>query len=132
MERAYPSIAAMTLPDSSLFAAAIADRRFLAALAIAALSGLVRGFSGLSNLQVGFVSAIPNLVAVVAMVIVAAHSEGNGLEQLKSVDPQEAFSWRAGRLVYRGEPLSEVVATSGDWRDGPVTVTVTPGTTSPA
>jgi len=33
-----------------------------------------------------------------------------GLEQLKSVDPQEAFSWRAGRLVYRGEPLSEVVA----------------------
>jgi len=33
-----------------------------------------------------------------------------GLEQLKSVDPQEAFSWRAGRLVYRGTPLAEVVA----------------------
>lgn len=33
-----------------------------------------------------------------------------GLEQLKSVDPQETFSWRAGRLVYRGAPLSEVIA----------------------
>jgi len=33
-----------------------------------------------------------------------------GIEQLKAVDPQEAFSWRAGRLIYRGEPLSHVVA----------------------
>lgn len=34
----------------------------------------------------------------------------SGREQLVVVDPQEAFSWRAGRLIYRGEPLSEVVA----------------------
>jgi len=33
----------------------------------------------------------------------------SGDEKLVSVDPQETFSWRAGRLVYRGEPLSEVV-----------------------
>jgi transmembrane sensor len=33
-----------------------------------------------------------------------------GVEALKIVDPQETFSWRAGRLVYRGQPLSEVVA----------------------
>jgi len=39
----------MTLPDNSLFAAAIADHRFLTALAIAALSGLVRGFSGFGS-----------------------------------------------------------------------------------
>ena len=39
----------MTLPDSSLFAAAMADRRFLAALAVAALSGVVRGFSGFGS-----------------------------------------------------------------------------------
>lgn len=32
-----------------------------------------------------------------------------GVEQLAQVDPQEAFSWRAGRLVYRNQPLSEVV-----------------------
>ncbi|MDB5424925.1 MAG: hypothetical protein JWQ29_2341 [Phenylobacterium sp.] len=33
-----------------------------------------------------------------------------GVEELKAVDPQEAFSWRAGRLVYRGQPLADVVA----------------------
>jgi cyanate permease len=42
------------------------------------LPQIVRGFSGLSNLQVGFVSAIPNLVAVIAMVLVAAHSDRSG------------------------------------------------------
>lgn len=33
-----------------------------------------------------------------------------GAAQLRTVDPAEAFGWRAGRLVYRGEPLSNVVA----------------------
>jgi transmembrane sensor len=33
-----------------------------------------------------------------------------GVEQLAAVDPQETFSWRSGRLVYRGQPLGEVVA----------------------
>ncbi|MGA0605995.1 FecR family protein [Phenylobacterium sp. VNQ135] len=33
-----------------------------------------------------------------------------GVAQLSAVDPQEALNWRAGRLVYRGEPLAEVVA----------------------
>jgi len=33
-----------------------------------------------------------------------------GVEELNAVDPQETFSWRAGRLVYRGTPLAEVVA----------------------
>jgi transmembrane sensor len=33
-----------------------------------------------------------------------------GVAQLSAVDPQEALSWRSGRLVYRGEPLAEVVA----------------------
>jgi ACS family tartrate transporter-like MFS transporter len=42
------------------------------------LPQIVRGFSGLSNLQVGFVSAIPNVVAVVTMMIVAAHSDRTG------------------------------------------------------
>ncbi len=32
-----------------------------------------------------------------------------GAAQLKAVDPQETFSWRAGRLVYRDQPLSDVV-----------------------
>ena len=34
----------------------------------------------------------------------------SGAEALRSVDPDEAFSWRSGRLVYRGQPLSDVVA----------------------
>jgi ACS family tartrate transporter-like MFS transporter len=42
------------------------------------LPQIVRGFSGLTNLQIGFVSAIPNVVAVVAMVIVASHSDRTG------------------------------------------------------
>ena len=33
-----------------------------------------------------------------------------GVERLRSVDPQETFSWRAGRLVYRNQPLADVVA----------------------
>ena len=33
-----------------------------------------------------------------------------GVELARFVDPAEACSWRAGRLVYRDEPLSEVVA----------------------
>lgn len=33
-----------------------------------------------------------------------------GVEALKTVDPQETFGWRAGRLVYRDQPLSDVVA----------------------
>ncbi|MDZ4375957.1 MAG: FecR domain-containing protein [Phenylobacterium sp.] len=33
-----------------------------------------------------------------------------GVGRLASVDPSEAFGWRAGRLVYRGEPLADVVA----------------------
>ena len=42
------------------------------------LPQIVRGFSGLSNLQVGFVSAVPYLVATLAMVLFAAHSDRTG------------------------------------------------------
>lgn len=33
-----------------------------------------------------------------------------GTAELTAVDAEEALGWRAGRLVYRGEPLAEVVA----------------------
>jgi transmembrane sensor len=36
--------------------------------------------------------------------------DGAGVGQLTRVDPAETFSWRAGRLVYRAQPLAEVVA----------------------
>jgi transmembrane sensor len=34
----------------------------------------------------------------------------SGAEAVRFVDPGEAFAWRAGRLIYREQPLSEVVA----------------------
>ena len=34
----------------------------------------------------------------------------SGAETLSTVDPQEAFGWLSGRLVYRAEPLNNVVA----------------------
>jgi ACS family tartrate transporter-like MFS transporter len=42
------------------------------------LPQIVRGFSGLSNLQIGLVAAIPSIAAVIAMVIVAEHSDRTG------------------------------------------------------
>jgi hypothetical protein len=41
-----------SLLDSSIFTAAIADPRFAAAVAISALSGLVRGFSGFGSAMI--------------------------------------------------------------------------------
>jgi len=42
------------------------------------LPQIVRAFSGLSNFMVGVVTAVPNLVAAVAMVVVGAHSDRSG------------------------------------------------------
>jgi uncharacterized protein len=50
----------VTLPDSTLFTAAIADHRFRIALAIAVMAGLVRGFSGFGSAQI----YIPLIAAV--------------------------------------------------------------------
>jgi transmembrane sensor len=38
------------------------------------------------------------------------HVEGAGTSSLRSVAPDEAMSWRSGRLIYRAEPLANVVA----------------------
>ena len=39
----------------------------------------------------------------------AAGEVQGGAEAVRFVDPQETFSWRSGRLVYRNQPLAEVV-----------------------
>lgn len=36
--------------------------------------------------------------------------DGAGVGRLTKVDPAETFAWRAGRLVYRAQPLADVVA----------------------
>ena len=38
------------------------------------------------------------------------HIEGAPAAQVAAAQPQDVLGWRAGRLVYRGQPLSEVVA----------------------
>lgn len=38
------------------------------------------------------------------------HQEGQPTVQVSAAEPAEVLGWRAGRLVYRGQPLSEVVA----------------------
>ena len=38
------------------------------------------------------------------------HVEGAGSSVLRAVAPDEAMSWRNGRLIYRAEPLANVVA----------------------
>jgi transmembrane sensor len=38
------------------------------------------------------------------------HKEGSSDTVVMAANPEEAFSWRTGRLIYRDRPLSEVVA----------------------
>jgi transmembrane sensor len=42
-----------------------------------------------------------------------SHLEGSDESVLTRVDPNEAFGWTAGRLIYRDAPLSEVAADLG-------------------
>jgi hypothetical protein len=44
-----PGASVIDLPDIPALSAALADRRFIAAIAVAALSGFVRGFSGFGS-----------------------------------------------------------------------------------
>jgi hypothetical protein len=68
----------VTLPDSALFAAAIADHRFWIAMAIAILAGVVRGFSGFGSAQIyiPLIAAVysPRVAAVTLLLIDTAGS----------------------------------------------------------
>lgn len=68
----------MTIPDSALFAAAIADHRFWIAVGIAVLAGVVRGFSGFGSAQIyiPLVAAVyaPRVAAVTLLIIDTAGS----------------------------------------------------------
>ena len=61
------------LPDSATFAAILADRRFFAALAIATISGVVRGFSGFGSalIYMPLISAVydPRIAAVTLLLV---------------------------------------------------------------
>jgi uncharacterized membrane protein YfcA len=61
------------LPDSTVFTAILADRRFLAALAIATTSGVVRGFSGFGSalIYMPLMSSVysPRIAAVTLLLV---------------------------------------------------------------
>jgi uncharacterized membrane protein YfcA len=61
------------IPDSATFAAIVADRRFLAALAIATISGVVRGFSGFGSalIYMPLIAAVydPPIAAVTLLLV---------------------------------------------------------------
>jgi transmembrane sensor len=38
------------------------------------------------------------------------HVEGAASVQVSAADPQQVFSWKSGRLIYRDQPLGDVVA----------------------
>jgi len=63
----------MTIPEYSVFAAAVEDHRFWAALAIAVLAGMVRGFSGFGSAQIyiPLIAAVysPRVAAVTLLLI---------------------------------------------------------------
>lgn len=50
------------------------------------------------------------------------HREGRPDARIGQVSPEEALAWRTGRLVYRGEPLSDVVADLNAEFHRPITV----------
>jgi len=50
----------------------------------------------------------------------AEHREGSQEVMVLAANPDDAFSWRAGRLIYRDRPLSEVAADINRYGDGQV------------
>jgi transmembrane sensor len=50
------------------------------------------------------------------------HVEGASASALSATVPDEAMSWRTGRLIYRGEPLSNVVADLNRYVSKPVRI----------
>ncbi len=49
-------------------------------------------------------------------------ASGGGLSDIVQIDPEKAFSWRSGRLVYFDERLSHVLAEVNRFRDKPIVV----------
>lgn len=50
------------------------------------------------------------------------HMEGGGLTKLAVASPEEVLGWRSGRLVYRQQPLSEVIADLNQQYSTPIRV----------
>jgi ACS family tartrate transporter-like MFS transporter len=76
------------------------------------LPQIVRSLGGMSDLAVGIVTAVPNLVAAISMVLVGAHSDRSGerLLHIAAVATVAAVGFVASALLH--SPLLVVVALS--------------------
>jgi uncharacterized membrane protein YfcA len=81
------------LPDIAAFSAALADRRFIAAVAIAALSGFVRGFSGFGSalIYIPLIAAVyePRIAAPTLLLIDLAGSAPFTIRELSRCNWRE-------------------------------------------
>lgn len=50
------------------------------------------------------------------------HKEGAAQSTVRAAEPDEAMSWRSGRLIYRGEPLANVAADLSRYTATPVRI----------
>jgi uncharacterized protein len=80
-------------PDLSAFAAIVADRRFIAAAVVSALSGLVRGFSGFGSalIYIPLISAIyePRIAAVTFLLVDLVSSAPFSIPELRRCNWRE-------------------------------------------
>ena len=76
------------------------------------LPQIVRGLSGFSDFMVGVVSAVPNLVAAVAMVLVGAHSDRSGERLVHIAAAAGAASFGFLASAYLHSPVLAVLALS--------------------
>jgi len=76
------------------------------------LPQIVRDFSGLSDFRVGLVSAVPYLVAAVAMVLVGGHSDRSGERLLHIAAPATAGGFGFLASAYLHSPGLTVLALS--------------------
>lgn len=94
----------LALPDTAHFAAALADPRFVVAASIAALSGLVRGFSGFGSalIYVPLIAAVyePRIAAATLLLIDFVCASPFALPEFKRCDWREVFPvWVAAAIA---------------------------------
>jgi uncharacterized membrane protein YfcA len=91
------------LPDTSTFAAALADRRFLVAAAISAIAGAARGFAGFGSalIYVPLISAIyePKIAATTLLLIDAVSGVPYGVKAFPDCDWRDVGPLTAASLV---------------------------------
>lgn len=50
------------------------------------------------------------------------HTEGTTVQEVRGADPDAAFAWRAGRLIYDNTPLADVVADFNRYGGAPIRI----------